>query len=590
MQFTFVAEEKCEILLYDKKTFCLLERITVPSAYSVGHVYSIALSGADWEGICYLYQIGAHRVVDPYARIIVGRERWADESRYDRDYQVYGGFVTKEFVWKEQRTTVAPRDMVCYKLHLRGFTMKHGLPKAQQGNYKGVMARLEHLKKMGITTLEFQPLYEFEEWMFERYQVAGPRGKAAWQIKKADKINYWGYGMASYFAPKASYFGGERPDVHMKEMIQRIHQRGMECLMEMSFAEEVTGDYMLSALIYWVREYHVDGFHLVGCNLPIEEIADCPYLAKTKIFYDNIPQVLLDKQRGEKHLFVYNNDYQYELRKLQNHMEGNLRRFADQLKRQNKYYGFVNYAANNNGFTLWDSFSYGEKHNYDNGEENRDGTNVNFSYNYGREGKTKSRNIYNIRMQQMRNALATVFLGQGVPLLLAGDEVANSQEGNNNPYCQDNAVGWVQYSKSAARLQLQEFVRRMIAFRKSHKVLSQPEAFRMNDYLHVGTPDLSYHGREPWMMEIGYEQKAVGVLYAGAYEKEEDVYICYNFHYDDVKLALPGLPENRNWMLVMNTAEDQPSDFSPREWEDQQYAFVPGMSITIFVGQQHGKK
>lgn len=253
--------------------------------------------------------------------------------------------------------------------------------------------------------------------------------------------------------------------------------------------------------------------------------------------------------------------------------------FADQMRRQNKKYGFVNYAANTSGFTLWDSFSYGEKHNEDNGEENRDGNPVNFSCNYGCEGETKNRSIRRIRMRQMRNAIAAVMLSQGVPLLLAGDEAANTQKGNNNPYCQDNRIGWVSWSKARENRDLMEFTKQMIAFRKKHPIFHMEEPMRMNDYGHRGIPDLSYHGREPWTMELRQDQRAVGILYCGAYagEKDADFYVCFNFHYETVEMALPQIPKEKRWRLLMSTSAQR------AWWYEQEEETLENVSKTCCV-------
>lgn len=541
MEFTFTAsgEEFPAICLYDRKTKDMLDRIELEETDRIGEVYSVILCGGEWSRLCYLLERDGAEQMDPYVREVIGRERWNDTTGRKESEKLYGGFGSKRYEWKHSAPKIAAADMVCYKLHMRGLTMAGSYVKEKRGNYMGLLAELPRLQRMGITTLEIMPVYDFEESL-------------------KGKINYWGYGDASYFAPKSSYFGGEDPAYNMKEMVDQIHGCGMECVLEFSFAEETSQDLMMDALVYWVKEFRVDGFHLVGCNLPIERIVNSSYLKETKLFYNHFPWELLEQEQGKKHLFVYNDDFLYALRRMQNHMEGNMAQFADQMRRQNQKYGFVNYAANTSGFTLWDSFSYGEKHNEDNGEENRDGNPVNFSCNYGCEGETKNKSIRRKRMRQMRNAIAAVMLSQGVPLLLAGDEVANTQKGNNNPYCQDNRMGWVTWSLAKEKQELLEFTRQMIAFRKQHPVLSSEEPMRLNDYRHQGIPDLSYHAKEPWMMELRRDQRAVGLLYCGAYARRQDtdLYVCFNFHYEAVGMALPKLPKEKCWRLVMSTAGD----------------------------------
>jgi glycogen operon protein len=265
-------------------------------------------------------------------------------------------------------------------------------------------------------------------------------------------------------------------------------------------------------------------------------------------------------------------------------MDGSIIEFANMMKRQNEAYGFVNYAANNNGFTLRDVYSYSEKHNDSNGEENRDGDNYNFSHNYGQEGETKSKAIQNIRITHIRTALTTVLTGQGIPLLLAGDEAGNSQQGNNNAYCQDNELAWTEFSRQKRFRELRKFTKNMIAFRKEHKVLSLPKPMEMSDYKHKGIPDLSYHGKEPWTMWLSDDMKSIGILYDGAYAGEEsDVMLLFNFYFGEDSFALPKLNGRRKWYEIMNTTD---GEFKSVLLKNQKEQIVPGGSVTILVGKK----
>ncbi|MBR1628957.1 MAG: glycogen operon protein GlgX, partial [Lachnospiraceae bacterium] len=278
----------------------------------------------------------------------------------------------------------------------------------------------------------------------------------------------------------------------------------------------------------------------------------------------------------------------YPLRRLQNHLDGSAAEFSNYLRRQGKGFAFVNYAASNTGFTLWDSYSYGEKHNEENGEDNCDGSNYNCSHNFGYEGQTANRIINRNRMTAVRTALCCVMVAQGIPMILAGDEVANTQSGNNNPYCQDNEIGWVTYSRRKLPKLLREYIRQLISFRKAHTILSNPQPMHMNDYKHTGMPDLSYHGRLPWIMGIGEEKKALGILYNAAYargEEEEDVMVCFNFYYGEESFALPRPRSGRSWYFVTNTGQElwKPEN---KPLADQSFVAVPGGTITILVGRK----
>lgn len=587
--FTYVlpvlADSK--IRLFHKKTYECLYEIHVPQTYHMGRVISVSLQGYPWEKLCYRYEIDGEDVLDPYATQIIGRDRWMDERRMEAKYRVYGGFDAGSYAWQEQRPVIATGDMILYKLHMRGFTMQHGLPASMKGNYRGIMELLPELQQLGVTSLEFMPLYDFEDIFYHTHFELDENYRSVLVAEPPMKPNYWGYGNAAYFAPKASYFGGEEARKHCKEMVEAIHNAGMEVIMEFSFTGEASDDVILDALKFWVKEYHIDGFHLLGAPLPGMRIAEEPLLGNTKVFYDQFPRECLLKDDGSKHLFTYNDFFQYPLRRLQNHMDGNVNELANMMRRQEEYSGYINFIANNNGFTLMDVFTYGEKHNEANGEDNRDGSNYNCSFNFGQEGPTNNRMIQKVRNSNVRTAMALLLLSQGVPQILSGDEVGNSAMGNNNPYCQDNEVGWVNFNKRKNAQQLREYVTQLIAFRKAHTVLSLEEPMQQSDYRTTGLPDLSYHGREPWIMGIGEEKKAIGILYNGAYgrgDEEEDVMVCINFYYGEESFALPKLLGGRKWYFVTNTgdAEWKP-DTEPLS--KQSLAIVPGGTVTILVGK-----
>lgn len=366
----------------------------------------------------------------------------------------------------------------------------------------------------------------------------------------------------------------------------------MECILEFYFDDNMNQNIAVEILRYWVIQYHVDGFHLVGATLPVNAIAQDLILRRTKLFAPGFDERLFQSNPAFPHLFVYNDDFLYASRKLLSRTDGNINDLLNQLKRQNSVFGFINYIANNNGFTLSDLFTYEQKCNEANGEENRDGLIWNYSCNCGVEGPTRKKNILESRKKQMRNAVTLVLLGQSVPLLMAGDEFGNSQQGNNNCYCQDNRMGWVNWRDLKRNRAYFDFVRKVIAFRRQHPIISRSKPMQMADYEGKGYPDLSYHGQNAWMMARNQYQQAIGILYCGKYAQREDgteddfIYIGLNFHIGTQYLALPKLNEKRKWYLQINTADretpyyDQPAVID----KDTQIAVMP-QSIVILVGK-----
>ncbi len=591
--FTFEGEKEdvCRIILINKTTQ-EREYIDVPEGFCMGSLRSATVSGINPQEYNYIYEINGQEQMDAYATVVVGREKWNDESRKANKYKLYAGFDTNTFAWgNDKNPEISKSDMIMYKLHVRGFTMGQKTTSKFKGTFQAVKNKISYMKDLGITTVELMPVYEFEEMPVPK-EVQVP-DYVKWKPELADKIqpastedekqniNFWGYGEGNYFAVKSSYASDpSKASVEFKKLVKALHDNGMECVVEMFFPETVSHNLIMEVLHYWVKEYHVDGFHLIGGKLPIGSIVYDPFLSRTKIFTDNFNGEF-DARRKYKNLFVYKEEYQYAARQLLNHFDGDICEFVNQQKKQDENYGYVNFVASNNGFTLADLFMYSDKHNEANGENNCDGTDYNLSNNYGIEGPTTKRYINEVRKSRMRMAFTMLMFAQGVPMIMAGDEFGNTQDGNNNAYCQDNEIGWVNWSQYAKSKEDREFLKELIAFRKNHGLIAKDVPFRFNDYRSMGAPDLSYHGANAWIAQLDPGRKSIGMMYCGAYAKDgqskEDIYVGYNFYSDDVRMALPSVP-NKKWYL-----EDT-------ELEDQQFTVVPAQSITILMGKEVAKK
>jgi glycogen operon protein len=587
LTFSIRRGESAKVMIYNKASQKLLQTVELDTSFSIGRVYSVFFKDITADQFCYLLEDIDGIFIDPYTPRVIGRDRWMKKDRYRKKYRIYGGGGTFYSSWEDKFPGIKGEDCILYKLHMRGFTMQHSLPADLQGNYKGMMQLIPYLKDLGVNTIEFMPLYEFEEARYRSYMVQEKDGSRM-EYEKPYGTNYWGYGRALYFAPKASYFGKD-PQRGMEELVEAFHREGLEIIMEFSFPKEkqaMDAQLIDQILRFWHIRYHIDGFHLLGEDLPIPRLMNDPFLYRAKIFADQCDPTVFEED-GHKHFFYYNDGFMYPLRRLQNHMDGSVAELANQIKRQNKSYGFVNYAANTTGFTLLDAYSYGEKHNEANGEDNRDGSNYNCSFNHGVEGPSRSRGVLRGRMNSIRSALALTILSQGIPLICSGDEALNSQKGNNNPYGQDNPIGWTQFSQKKDALALTEYVKNLIRFRKEHAVLSDPTPRKESDYLNLGIPDLSYHGREPWIMGIGEEKKGLGILYCGGYGRRvgDDVMLCMNFYYGEETFALPSLPKDRMWFKVTNTSEGEFYQ-DGQETLSQQHVTVPGGSVTVLIGKK----
>ena len=594
-------EADCKILLYKRDGKDKPEEIAVPAEFSKGNLRAVRIDKLDLSEYDYNFCIDGEIVCDPYAKRITGREIWADLNRKESaltDLRCRLG--AEPFSWRGDCEVEIPRkDMVLYKLHVRGFTkgMPEGTP--DRGTFRGLEKKLPYLKSLGITSIELMPVYEFEELMpvnpagrpeefrSRKKTKAVMRGMQKTQYK----LNYWGYGKGMYFAPKASYAAGDDPETELKSCILGMHKRGMECILEMDFPDTVSGEMIRLVLRYWGKEYHVDGFHLQGNGIPMGLLLEDPFLGRTKLFYREIYEHEIPIEEAlYPRAFVDKDEFLYPCRKLAGGLDGNIWELADQMKKQDIRLGYINYIADNNGYTLADLFTYERKHNEANGEHNTDGPEWSFSINCGTEGESNSRNIQKIRCRRMRNAVAMLFLSQGTPMLMAGDEDCNTQKGNNNTYCQDNPVGWKDWSRSRAAKEFTKYVKQMIAFRKAHAILRMEQPMKLADAKGHGYPDLSYHEESAWISPRYRNRKAIGIMYCGKYAgEEEDIYIGFNFSDFPKKLALPCQKGKRAWYLAMDTTARYA--FLPEQEElKETWYLLDAQSVCIIIGKQKAGK
>ncbi len=604
--FTFEGEKEddCSVALLNNEKE-VVEKIEVPKEYCMGSLRSVAVENLKTDELLYMFEVNGKRVLDPYAHRIVGREVWNDEKRMPD--AVYGAFVPSGFAWGDDRSPEIDRSqMIMYKLHVRGFSMD-AKASTTNGTFQAVSARIPYLQEIGVTTVELMPVYEFEERIFPEEKVLPDY--IQWEAEDADmivppeetkvlpKLNFWGYTKGNYFAVKSSYArNAAKASMEYKALIRKLHQHGMECVMEFFFLEGTDQNLILAALRFWVMEYHVDGFHLLGENLPMTAIAQDKRLSRTKIFYTDFGDAG-EKERSYRNLYVYKDEYQYPARKMLNHFGYDLDEFIDQQRKQGSVLGFVNYISDNNGFTLADLFMYNERHNEDNGENNCDGNAWNFSNNYGVEGPTAKRYINRLRKRQWRNAILMIMMAQGVPLLWSGDEFGNSQAGNNNAYCQDNPIGWINWKSERSRRDQKLFFENVARFRREHPILANPMPFQFCDYKALGCPDLSFHGENAWMIRPQGGGLALGMLYCGAYSVDaayqEDVYVAYNFSASETVLALPGVGKTRQWYLQIDSSDDKTPYLAEPKVCAEGNITLPPHTIRVLAGRevpQHKKR
>lgn len=524
--------------------------VELDESFKEGSVFSVLIKDIKLDDFWYIYEINGMYYSDIYAKRV--RKVMINAIPY-----YFSRVGSAKFNWKnDQKPNIQQSDMIIYKIHPSGFTKAQGSGVRNKGTFKGIKEKIPYFLELGINTLEFMPVYAHE--------------------REDGQNNFWGYGRGYYFSPNPEYCVDSDSDytVELKTLVRELHAVGIEVILEMNFHESTPAIIADECIRYWKKEYHIDGIHILAREQLSEYIAEDDYLRDTKLFYTSW-------KNNKDNLYDYNDEFLYVSRQLLKGDENILQDYLKTLKNNNYK---VNYIANNNGFTIKDLVSYDRKHNEANGEGNRDGADYNLSWNCGVEGDTKKRSINALRSRQMKNAACMLLTAQGIPLIYAGDEFGNSQQGNNNPYNQDNPTGWTDWTAKSRNKKYFEFVKMLIRFRKEHKILHMDKEVYLMDYRYLGAPDMSYHGMYPWYPELEHYNRHVGVMLFGGYAgEEEDIYIAFNLHWEKHRLAVP-LIKNKRWKQKFSTASIDNKD-SFFEEKGKVSLDVPPRSIIVLVSE-----
>lgn len=579
-------EDKIELNLYEKGGALPSHVIELDEQYKYGDIFAVRVSGTEFDNLEYNYKIGEQFVLDPYAKHVCDVYEFGQSVR-ENGYR--SKVMLKDYDWEGDRPLKTPYDeTIIYKLHVRGFTKHISSKVKHKGTYAGITEKIPYLTGLGITAVELMPVFECEE-----VQKWTPNDKNSMYNRQFNgRVNYWGYAKGMYFAPKAAYASNSRDNedytTEFKDMVKALHRAGIEVIVEMYFPNDAGINMICDCVRFWIVEYHIDGIHLNCSDAALQSVANDPLLSRVKMFTTHWN--MGNNRRSYKNLADYNQGFMNCARKLLKGDENQLNEFVSRVKCNtvNTAAAVVNYITNNNGFTLMDLVSYDRKHNEDNGENNRDGEDFNNSWNCGMEGKCRKRKITDLRKRQIKNAMMMLLLGQGTPLIMAGDEFGNSQSGNNNPYCQDNEISWLNWRSSDGSRDLVEFFKSLVTFRKSHKILHTEEPLRDMDYLACGYPDVSYHSDNAWFAAFETYNRHFGIMYCGKYAKKPDgsednfIYIAYNLHWEKHTLALPSLPEGMRWHVAFDSADREHDENVINE---KRHVTADERSIVVLVGR-----
>lgn len=578
--------EEASLLLYKKGSKEVIQEIPFPATNTIGDIVCVKaekIASARYE---YNFCIDGKVTLDPYAKVLIGTGKFGEE--HPEGHEVRCAMIAGNYDWEDDRKPkIAYEDAVMYSFHVRGFTKQRYSGVRHKGTFLGITEKAEYFKELGINQIKLMPAYEFAEMESVKTHA---RYRKEEELPK--RLNYWGYTKAFHFAPKRAYAATKDPVREFKDMVKTMHRLGIEVLMEFYFPEGCSPRYITECLQYWVQEYHVDGFHVRGvqgiCNL----MATDPLFADTKLLniYFPVEEIYGKKNLPKKRMVAECNDgFMIDVRRFLKGDEESLKAFAERMRRNPKGSGLINYIASHDGFTLCDLVSYEERHNEDNGEQNRDGRVQNYSWNCGEEGKSRKKKILELRNRQMKNAWCMLLLSAGTPMILAGDEFCNSQLGNNNPYCLDNEISWLDWKGyKSGNSEMFRFVKDLIAFRKKHKILHMGQELSMTDSLSCGFPGISYHSSSAWYGELDGQNRKIGVMYCGKYADEDElIYIAYNMHWMEHTFALPALPGGYRWNVALDTSEGILEEDKWRLLPDSRQVQVSSRTVIVLIGRKH---
>lgn len=596
-----------------------------------------------------------HVLLDPYARAISGRETWRGTMDPRNGYQHRARLVYDDFDWQADRPLEKNvEDLVIYEMHVRGFTRHPSAGVKYPGTFAGIRAKIPYLKQLGINCVELMPIQEFDE--LENKHTNPLTGERLVDYWGYNPIGFFapkaGYAAMGRFGMEVDELKALVKELHKHDMEvildvvfnhtaeggedgRTISFRGIDnktyymlrpdggyynfsgCGNTMNCNNPVVRNMVLDCLRYWVAEYHIDGFRfdlasIMGrdargqplANPPLlEAMAYDPILGRTKLIAEawdagGLYQVGSFPSYGR--WTEWNGQYRDTLRRFLKGDLGQARDVALRIQGSPDLYpergpaASVNFITCHDGFSLADLFAYDDKHNLANGENNQDGHNANHSWNCGAEGPTTDAAILTLRRRMMKNAIAILMVSQGVPLLLMGDEVAHTKQGNNNTYCHDNDLNWFDWTRVEQEAEMLRFCRQMIAFRHAHPLLRKRHHFRHEDYVESGYPDISWHGVNAWAPDWSYHCRTLAFMLCGQHARQgavQDnyVYVAMNMHWEAHTFELPRLPARRRWHSFVNTSLPAPQDICQPGQEaplrEQQQIQVGPRSVVILSGR-----
>ena len=551
-------------------------------------------------------------LLDPYSRAVTGQRKWGEKPEGGKDFEYRARVVKSSFDWGNIKQLEQPfEDLVIYETHVRGYTKDKSSGVSAPGTFAGLKDKIPYLKDLGINAVELMPIFEFDEmesarvvdgvqlynyWGYNTVSFFAPNTSYAFneehnhegdELKSLIKalkengievildvvFNHTAEG--NEMGPCFSFKGIDNNVYYM--LTPDAHYYNFSgCGNVMNCNHPVVRNFIIDCLRHWAIEYRVDGFRfdlasILGrdqngapmANPPIlESLAFDPVLGKMKLIaeaWDAGGLYQVGSFQSWKRWAEWNGRYRDDMRSFLKGDDGMAGNAITRITGSRDLYSpesrghkaSVNFMTCHDGFTLYDLYSYNEKHNEKNGWNNTDGDNNGHSWNCGAEGETDDPNVNGLRRRLIKNAFAALLCSRGPAMFFAGDEFCNTQFGNNNAYCQDNIISWLDWSRLEEFKEIHDFVRHMIQFRKEHPILR-----KMTKPSSCQFPEISVHNGTPFNASTDYKTKLIGIMYAGRNEEDTEddiVFYCMNAYWEPLVMQLPVLPNGKHWHVDTNT-------------------------------------
>lgn len=551
-------------------------------------------------------------LLDPYSRAVTGQRKWGEKPEGGKDFEYRARVVKSSFDWGNIKQLEQPfEDLVIYETHVRGYTKDKSSGVSAPGTFAGLKDKIPYLKDLGINAVELMPIFEFDEmesarvvdgvqlynyWGYNTVSFFAPNTSYAFneehnhegdELKSLIKalkengievildvvFNHTAEG--NEMGPCFSFKGIDNNVYYM--LTPDAHYYNFSgCGNVMNCNHPVVRSFIIDCLRHWAIEYRVDGFRfdlasILGrdqngapmANPPIlESLAFDPVLGKMKLIaeaWDAGGLYQVGSFPSWNRWAEWNGRYRDDMRSFLKGDDGMAGNAITRITGSRDLYSpesrghkaSVNFMTCHDGFTLYDLYSYNEKHNEKNGWNNTDGDNNGHSWNCGAEGETDDPNVNGLRRRLIKNAFAALLCSRGSAMFFAGDEFCNTQFGNNNAYCQDNIISWLDWSRLEEFKEIHDFVRHMIQFRKEHPILR-----KMTKPSSCQFPEISVHNGTPFNASTDYKTKLIGIMYAGRNEEDTEddiVFYCMNAYWEPLVMQLPVLPNGKHWHVDTNT-------------------------------------